>query len=79
MKNEFKLKLVNLRKSLEKGDLGTIAHRGGISVVTVQQMFKVNEYCDMKPAMKKALDATINFVDEKKRINNKALEKIMGL
>lgn len=74
---EFELKLLKIKKSLQKGDLGIIAIRAGVSIVTVQQMFKTKKFNELKPAMKLALDASINFTREKKRIADRELEKFL--
>jgi len=79
MKEEFKLKIATIRKSLVHGDISKIAIKAGVSVVSVQQMFKVQEFSELKPAMKLALDAAINYTRQRKIINARELENIMGV
>lgn len=79
MENEFRLKVVNLRNSLEQGDITKIAKLAGVSVVSVQKMFKVMDYSELKPAMKLALYAAIDFTEAKKQANDSEIKKILKL
>lgn len=79
MNEEFKLRIIKMRKSLVQGDISKIALKAGVSVVSVQKMFKVQEFNELKPAMKLALDAAINFTRQKKISNARELENIMGI
>jgi len=77
METEFRLKIIAIRESLEQGDITKIALSAGISIVTVQKMFKAQEFKDLKPAMKLALNAAITFVEHKKMQNKREMERIM--
>lgn len=77
METKFRLKIVNIRENLEQGDITKIAQSAGVSVVTVQKMFKAQTYEELKPSMKKALNAAITFVEHKKMVNNREMERIL--
>jgi len=77
METKFRLKIVNIRESLQQGDITKIATNAGVSVTTVQKMFNSHEFNELKPAMKLALNAAIDFVELKKIEHNREMERIM--